>query len=468
MGQKTTLTMAAAVTALTASAAFAGPQQTLVHTNQILLGAEFNETSGYGDNPLSITFDGNNAYVGGYNNGPVSPGTIGVVKVLNVTGAAPSTQLLANSLISSPDLRGFDALAYDAASDSIFTFHDSGVFLTSLISRRSVTDGSEVWTTTSPANQRVMAGAIDPTGDAGSPAVAFLAQGQGRRLALKVSDGSILYDASGGSNPGGIILGEKNATDDFGTAWRALTFDASGNIAVTEQDYFGYGTRIADNQWQSLDSVANRISKSVEDDGAINFAGQGIAILPGLGVDGADLLAFSGRGMSQTTDLDGNITAVSNTQVHLRNIDGSTTGLSQIALTGGEDSIGADWLNNTKNLAFGLDGSGTPTLLVLDFIEKRLDVYQIQTASLAGDLNDDGFVGIADLNIVLGVWNQNVTPGDKLQGDPSGDGFVGIDDLNEVLGNWNNGTPPAAAAVPEPTTLALLGLGTLAALRRKH
>ena len=41
-----------------------------------------------------------------------------------------------------------------------------------------------------------------------------------------------------------------------------------------------------------------------------------------------------------------------------------------------------------------------------------------------GDLDANGFVGISDLNIVLGNWNQNVTPGDFLSGDPSADGFV--------------------------------------------
>ncbi|MEZ6191795.1 MAG: matrixin family metalloprotease [Phycisphaerales bacterium] len=122
--------------------------------------------------------------------------------------------------------------------------------------------------------------------------------------------------------------------------------------------------------------------------------------------------------------------------------------------------------------------------------------YQLQVTGLAGDLNNDGLVGVTDLTIVLGNWNQNVAPGDILQGDPtfdgfvgisdlnlvlgawnqtvppanamadpSGDGFVGIEDLNIVLGNWNAGTPPTDGAnIPEPTSLALLcvcGLITL-------
>ncbi len=84
---------------------------------------------------------------------------------------------------------------------------------------------------------------------------------------------------------------------------------------------------------------------------------------------------------------------------------------------------------------------------------------------IVGDLDNDGFVGITDLNLVLSNWNQTIPPGDPAA-DPSGDDFVGIEDLNVVLGNWNAGTPPAAA-VPEPTTLALLSLGGLAVLRRR-
>ncbi len=87
---------------------------------------------------------------------------------------------------------------------------------------------------------------------------------------------------------------------------------------------------------------------------------------------------------------------------------------------------------------------------------------------LAGDLNGDGFVGIGDLNIILGAWGQSVTGGDLLSGDPTGDGFVGIEDLNVVLGNWNGGTQPPGSVVPEPGTLVLCVAGSLATMLRRR
>lgn len=74
-----------------------------------------------------------------------------------------------------------------------------------------------------------------------------------------------------------------------------------------------------------------------------------------------------------------------------------------------------------------------------------------------GDLDQDGFVGINDLNSVLADWNQAVPPADP-RADPSGDSFIGIDDLNTVLSNWNAGTPPInqTSNIPEPATLSIL------------
>jgi PEP-CTERM motif-containing protein len=94
-------------------------------------------------------------------------------------------------------------------------------------------------------------------------------------------------------------------------------------------------------------------------------------------------------------------------------------------------------------------------------------VPEIVADTIPGDLDADGFVGITDLNIVLGNWNQTVPPGDPLAGDPTGDGFVGIEDLNTVLGNWNAGTPPTSNNIPEPATLAMFSLGLVLTHRRR-
>ncbi len=85
-----------------------------------------------------------------------------------------------------------------------------------------------------------------------------------------------------------------------------------------------------------------------------------------------------------------------------------------------------------------------------------------------GDIDGDGFVGLADLDVVLSQWNQEVTPGDLAAGDYSGDGFIGLDDLDVVLSNWNQGTPPMDVVVPEPGSVVVLAGGLLGVMRRKR
>ncbi len=80
------------------------------------------------------------------------------------------------------------------------------------------------------------------------------------------------------------------------------------------------------------------------------------------------------------------------------------------------------------------------------------------TVIRSGDLDSDGTVGVADLDIILANWGQSVTPFDETQGDVNGDGLVGDADLQAVLDQFGNTTYPTSSSVPEPGTLSMLVL----------
>ena len=61
--------------------------------------------------------------------------------------------------------------------------------------------------------------------------------------------------------------------------------------------------------------------------------------------------------------------------------------------------------------------------------------YSVPVA-VPGDLNDDGAVNSADLDVVRANWGRSVVAGSLLDGDPSGDGVVSSADLDVVRANW--------------------------------
>jgi hypothetical protein len=129
-------------------------------------------------------------------------------------------------------------------------------------------------------------------------------------------------------------------------------------------------------------------------------------------------------------------------------------------ITSGTANIGDD---ATLHIETGLAGAvaGGLTLRLThnagDDNDLGLDNVVFDQA-LIGDLTGDGFVGIADLDLLLANWGQSATPYDWSRGEVTGDGVIGQDDLNAVLSHWGAGEPPAID-VPEPGTL---GLGLVA------
>jgi len=95
-----------------------------------------------------------------------------------------------------------------------------------------------------------------------------------------------------------------------------------------------------------------------------------------------------------------------------------------------------------------------------------IDEVKIRDYAVPGDADRNGLVDDDDLAILLSNWTGPFGTGRTWQtGDFDRDGNAADDDLSMLLSNWTR-PPPAGAAVPEPATLSLLALGSLAVVRK--
>ena len=108
---------------------------------------------------------------------------------------------------------------------------------------------------------------------------------------------------------------------------------------------------------------------------------------------------------------------------------------------------------------FGGANAGNANDGITDYSLVRFELGTGSGERTTGDADGDGDVDDDDLSLLLASWGEDTN---WANGEFSGTPPVDDDDLSLLLANWTG-----AQLVPEPTMLALLGIGAAAVLRRR-
>jgi hypothetical protein len=148
---------------------------------------------------------------------------------------------------------------------------------------------------------------------------------------------------------------------------------------------------------------------------------------------------------------------------------GWQSGIPQIRTTDDEYADGQRFSGAKTNQIDDLTGLPNNISLGNNDLWFHLDIGA-GTPGLPGDTDGDGDIDDADLGTAFAAYTGPLAPGagnkTAADGDTDGDGDVDDADLGAAFAGYTG--PLATAAVPEPTSLALLGIGGLAMIRRRR
>jgi len=285
---------------------------------------------------------------------------------------------------------------------------------------------------------------------------------------------------------------DANAYRDSDVNWRGLTADAQTGLASAGEVWFSILAKleVPPASWGAAEDGCALTNQPLTSPRVRANSGDGLAGF-GIGAEGfADFQPYAWDGTDVITGTDANPaldTVVGQTYLLVGNIvfDSGTGGADAYTLynyeLNGDTVVDGTLTQIGDTLEVDVTQADLDTVTLTRQRSVAYDELRIGTSladvvpgvpepepDLPGDANGNGFVDDDDLAILLSNWEQDVGTITTWElGDFTKDTDVDDDDLAVLLGNWT-GPPPGGAAVPEPATLALMGLGGLMIARRRR